>query len=127
MINSGFLLRVWTILKVLRENLIVLFYAWRNPATPKYVRTMLVIVMAYLVSPIDIIPDYLPIVGLLDDMTIVPAALLFLTNVLPTSVRRECEQDMAKLNQRLPYIFTALAILSIAWVGFLIWLVYKLI
>lgn len=119
--------KLWTWFHLLREDLVILFFAWRNPATPRYIKTMLLFAIGYLISPVDFIPDYLPLMGLVDDVTIVPAALLYITRLLPPGVRQECEQHTERVKTRMPYILTAIAVLLAAWVVFLIWGIYALI
>ncbi|WP_199883779.1 YkvA family protein [Anaerosinus massiliensis] len=119
-------LKLWTWMRLFRENFVLLYFAWKNPATPRYLKTLLLIVIGYLLSPIDLVPDSLPVIGLLDDMTIVPAALYLLMRGLPEDVRIECQRDMKKLEKRMPYILTAIAVIGILWVAFLIWGVYSL-
>jgi uncharacterized membrane protein YkvA (DUF1232 family) len=67
-----------------------------HPQTPAVSRVLLVAAIAYFLSPIDLIPDVIPVLGLLDDIVIVPgliyAALLF----IPLSVKRECREKTAK-------------------------------
>lgn len=119
--------KLWTWFQLLREDLVILFFAWRNPATPRYIKTMLLFTIGYLISPIDFIPDYLPLMGLVDDVAIVPAALLYIMRLLPPVVRQECEQNTERVKARMPYILTGIAILLTAWVLFLIWGIYTLI
>ena len=120
-------LKLWTFFKVLREDIIILFFAWRNPATPRYIKTLLFVVAGYLISPIDLIPDYLPVIGMVDDMTIVPLALLYITSILPADVRLESQRHTDKLKKKMPYILSAIAIVLVVWMAFLIWVIYRLL
>lgn len=114
-------------MKVLREDIVILFFAWRNPATPRYIKTSLLLVVLYLISPIDFIPDYFPVLGMVDDMTVVPAALLCVTRLLPAGVREECAAKTRKAAARTPYILTAAAACLALWMAFLLWGIYTLL
>lgn len=120
-------LKLWTFFRVLREDIVILFFAWRNPATPRYIKILLFVVAGYLISPIDVIPDYLPVIGMVDDMTIVPLALLYITSILPVDVRLESQRHTEKLKKKMPYILSAIAILLVVWMAFLIWVIYRLL
>lgn len=118
--------RLWSWFKLVRKDLVLLFFAWRNPATPRYLKVMLWMALGYLISPIDFVPDYLPVIGLVDDMTIVPALLYSISHLLPPTVRYESEQRVAKLENKLPYIVPIIVIVLVVWLSFLVWCVYAL-
>lgn len=110
-------LRLWGLIKTVKDDALLLYYAWKHPGTPAFIKSMLVILVTYVFSPIDIIPDYLPFIGIVDDIAIIPAAVLFLTNLLPHSVRTECEMASAKWRKRLPWLFIAFIVFFIIWIG----------
>lgn len=112
-------------LKILRDNAIILFYAWRHPLTPNYIKGILAALMIYLISPIDILPDYLPLVGIADDAALVTGAMLFLTNLLPAPVLAESRRQSEKWGKRMPYIFGIIAIAAIAWIVLIIAIFHK--
>ncbi len=62
----------------------------RHPGTPWYTKLLAAAVVAYLFSPIDLIPDFLPIVGHLDDLLLVPAGLALVIRLTPSQVLEEC-------------------------------------
>ena len=120
-------LRLWTLFRLLREDIVLLFFAWRNPRVPRYIKTLLFVAVGYLISPVDFIPDYLPAIGMVDDMVIVPTALFYLTRLLPVDIRLECERDAKRLKRKMPYILSVLAIVVLVWIAFLIWGIYTLL
>lgn len=107
--------RLWGLVKTVKKDAIILYYAWRHPDTPSSIKVMLVALVAYVFSPFDIIPDYLPVIGIADDVTIVTAAVLFLTQRLPLSVRMECERDSAIWRKRMPWILSLFVLFIIMW------------
>lgn len=120
-------LKIWTWLKLFRKDLFVLLIAARNPATPKYIKTSLLVALVYMVSPVDLIPDALPVVGLLDDAVLVPAAICALMNLLPSEVRHDSEVKAQRLGKKMPYLLLGAAVLVFAWVMLVLWAVYSLI
>ena len=72
-----------------RKELMVLWRAFRHSDTPFHLKVMMLAVPLYLISPIDIIPDVLPFVGILDDFVIVPMLMSWIVSMLPEDVRME--------------------------------------
>lgn len=65
----------------------------KHPRTPRASRWLLAAAIAYALSPIDLIPDWLPVIGHLDDVVVVPALLYLAMRLVPEGVREECRQD----------------------------------
>jgi Uncharacterized conserved protein len=119
--------KIWAGLKIFRKDVLVLLIAVRNPATPRYIKVLLAAAFVYLISPLDLIPDAIPVVGLMDDMTIVPAAVFGLLNLLPAAIRRDSETKAQSLGRKMPYLLFAAAILLFAWGMFLVVAIYSLL
>lgn len=120
MFRGGGILRLWGWLVQVKDDVLILYYAWKNPKTPAYVRSLLVLMLIYVISPIDMIPDYLPFLGIADDLTIVPAGILALTQLLPKQVRLESEQESKKWRKRIPFIVGLVGLIGLAWLVFVI-------
>jgi len=71
-----------------RETL-VLYHACRDPRTPWYAKALGIAVIGYALSPIDLIPDFIPIIGWIDDLLIVPLGLLAVRAMIPDEVLAE--------------------------------------
>lgn len=67
---------------------IALYYAFINKSTPWYAKFIIVISLLYLVSPIDIIPDFIPVAGYLDDIVVVPLLFTFAARLVPRNIMR---------------------------------------
>lgn len=117
MLKRSFWLRLSGWLQVLRKYALVAFFAWRHPETPRYLKTLLIVGAFYCISPIDIIPDTVPLFGLLDDLAVLPAVMTFLGAALPSRVMQECEQDAARWRSRMPYILGGVFLLFVLWTG----------
>jgi uncharacterized membrane protein YkvA (DUF1232 family) len=72
-----------------KQDATALYRACRDPRTPWYARWLGVAVVAYALSPIDLIPDFIPVLGLLDDLVIVPLGLLVVRALVPKAVLAE--------------------------------------
>lgn len=103
-------------LGILKDDALLLYYAWKHPYTPPYVKGLMLALLVYVFSPIDLLPDYLPIIGIFDDVALIPAGLLFLTNMLPPSVRAECQRQSGKWSRRLPWILALLLGAMAGWI-----------
>jgi uncharacterized membrane protein YkvA (DUF1232 family) len=66
-----------------RNEVITLWHAFWNPLTPLYLKVLTVLTALYLVSPIDLIADFIPVIGWLDDIVIVPLMVSFIISRLP--------------------------------------------
>jgi uncharacterized membrane protein YkvA (DUF1232 family) len=76
-------------LQALRAELQALLLALRDPRTPWYARGLIVLVVAYALSPIDLIPDFIPVLGYLDDLLLVPAGVALAVRLIPPQVMAE--------------------------------------
>lgn len=119
-------LRLWQWLKALRTDALLLLFAWKHPQTPRYVKAGLIAALAYLISPIDLLPDALPGIGILDDLTVVSAMLCVLANRLPSAARSDSLARMEKARRFLPLATAALTLALLLWLGLLLWGLYLL-
>lgn len=119
--------RLWVWFKTIRKDLILLFIACRNPATPRHLKTLFWGALIYLISPIDFLPDYLPLLGAVDDLTILPAVFYYINRMLPSEVRVKSENSVMKVQRKMPYILTGVAIVLVLWLVFLVWGIYSLL
>ncbi len=69
-----------------------LYLAYRDPRVPWYAKVFILAVVGYALSPLDLIPDFIPVVGYLDDLIIIPAGITLALKMIPTEVLEEYRQ-----------------------------------
>jgi uncharacterized membrane protein YkvA (DUF1232 family) len=74
-----------------------LYLAYRDPRTPWYAKVFAALIVGYVFSPIDPIPDFIPGVGLLDEMVVVPIGVLIAAKMIPPEVFDECRQKASEV------------------------------
>lgn len=106
-------LRAWA-RRVLAE-LDALLVATRDPATPWLARIVAILVVAYAFSPLDLIPDVIPVVGLLDDAVLLPLGVLLARRLMPDEVLERCRRVVAARGVEHPRSRLGLALVVFAW------------
>lgn len=84
-------LKQWA--RLLKRDVATLWFAGRHPQTPWSAKVVAALVVAYAFSPIDLIPDFIPVLGLLDDIILLPAGIWLTLRLLPEPVIAECRQQ----------------------------------
>ena len=92
-----------------------LFLASRDPRVPWYAKAIGIVVAAYAASPIDLIPDFIPVIGYLDDLIIVPLGIALVIRLIPPDVVAEYRALAAAAQDR-PVSRVAAAIIVAVWV-----------
>jgi uncharacterized membrane protein YkvA (DUF1232 family) len=109
----------------LKQDVVAIGLAMRDPRVPWYAKVLGVCVVAYALSPIDLIPDFVPVVGYLDDLVLVPLGLLLLLRLIPAPVMAEHRAAAAELARR-PVSYTGAAVIIVIWLAALTLAVYWL-
>ena len=101
----------------LRAETYALYLAVRDPRTPWYARALAACVVAYALSPIDLIPDPIPILGYLDDLVLVPIGIGLVLRLIPPEVMAECRAKAAKhLEWVKPKVYAAAVVIVAIWI-----------
>lgn len=82
--------------KLLKRETTALYFAYHDPRTPWYARAFSALVVAYLLSPIDLVPDFIPIFGYLDDLLLVPLGITLAVKMIPAQVMAESRKKAEK-------------------------------
>jgi uncharacterized membrane protein YkvA (DUF1232 family) len=77
----------------LKTEVFALYAAMRHPRTPWYAKLLIVAIVAYALSPIDLIPDFIPVLGFLDDILLLPLGIVLAVKMIPPEVMRECRAN----------------------------------
>ena len=85
----------------LKAEVFALYFAAQHPQTPWYAKFLIVAIVAYALSPIDLIPDFIPVLGYLDDLLIVPLGLLLVIRLLPPEVLAESRDALDPVGRQL--------------------------
>src|SRR5512137_170908 len=114
--------RVWTAWKekarTLKRETYAVYLACRDPRVPWYGRLLAVCIVGYAFSPIDLIPDFVPVLGYLDDLILIPLGIALLLKVIPSEVIAECrEKARTAMAQGKPTNWVAAAVIVAIWVG----------
>jgi membrane protein DedA with SNARE-associated domain/uncharacterized membrane protein YkvA (DUF1232 family) len=96
--SLGARLRGWA--RDLRRDVYAIYLAARDPRVPWYAKAVALLVAAYAVSPIDLIPDFIPVVGHLDDVILVPLGVLLAARLIPDALLEEHRRAAAAMAQR---------------------------
>lgn len=83
-------LKTWA--KRIKRDGVTLWFAGKDPRTPWYAKALGVLVVAYALSPIDLIPDFIPVLGYVDDVLLLPVLIWLTIKLLPSDVMSDCRQ-----------------------------------
>ncbi|WP_407073378.1 YkvA family protein [Sphingomonas sp. LaA6.9] len=110
-----------------KRDVIALWLAARDPRVPWYAKAIAAVVAAYALSPIDLIPDFVPVLGYLDDLLIVPLGILLAVKLIPEPVMMDLRAK--SLEQRKPTSKGGLVAIVLIWlaaIALAIWLVWPI-
>ncbi|RYY76164.1 MAG: DUF1232 domain-containing protein [Gammaproteobacteria bacterium] len=100
--------------KDLKEYTLVVYFAARDKRTPLHVRLIALLVAAYALSPIDLIPDFIPIIGYLDDLILIPIGMEFIIRLSPPDVIADAKAKAAQVSTK-PVSYIAGAFIVGVW------------
>jgi uncharacterized membrane protein YkvA (DUF1232 family) len=102
----------------LKSETFALYLAARSPETPWYAKLLVAGIVAYALSPIDLIPDFIPILGYLDDLVLIPIGIAFAIKLIPPSVMVECRMRAHEITANgAPVSRVAAAVVVLIWFG----------
>ncbi len=97
----------------LKKEIAAIYYAYRDPGTPLLPKIIIALTLGYALSPIDLVPDFIPVLGYLDDLIIIPALIALSIKLIPEEImeesRRKAEYESLRLRRN--WIFAIIFIL----------------
>ena len=108
----------------LKKEVFAVYLAARDPRTPWYAQGLVLLIVAYTLSPIDLIPDFIPILGYLDDLIIVPGGIWLAIRMIPPEVLVEARGTAAAGGMDRSAGRVGMAIIVILWLSALIFAIY---
>jgi len=100
----------------LKRDVVALSIAARDPRVPWYAKALAAAVAAYALSPIDLIPDFIPVLGYVDDLLIVPAGILLTVRLIPAALMTEFRAEADRRKGR-PTSRAGAAVIVLLWVS----------
>ncbi len=116
-------LREWA--RGLKRDIVALWLAARDPRVPWPIKALAAAVAAYALSPIDLIPDFIPVLGLLDDLLLVPAGIWVVVRLIPSPVMEDLRRQATLRTQ--PRSVAGALLIAALWMGSLAagWLLFR--
>ena len=110
----------------IKRDVVALYLAARDPRVPWYAKVVAACVAAYALSPIDLVPDFIPILGYLDDVILVPLGIMFAVRLIPSHLLEEHRKAAIERNAARPVSWAGAAVMIIMWLALvallLLWL-----
>ena len=120
-------LKNWAV--TLRREVMTLWFACRDPRTPRYARVLTMLIVAYALSPIDLIPDFIPVLGYLDDLILLPVGIYLVLKLVPAEALADARaraQSWVESRQPKPRNWVAAAVIVLVWV-LVLWAAFVLL
>ena len=120
-------LKSWA--QLLKMDVLMLWFATKNPNTPRAPKAICIFIVAYALSPIDLIPDFIPVLGYVDDLVLLPILIWLAIRLIPSSIILESRikaDEWHRQDQSKPKSYLGFLIVVIIWL-LMIWLAYLLI
>ncbi|GIM27934.1 hypothetical protein CPJCM30710_06000 [Clostridium polyendosporum] len=116
------------IVKKIKKEIGALYLASKRPDVPFYAKLISILVVGYSLSPIDLIPDFIPILGYLDDLILLPLAIAFVIKLIPSDIMNECRQQSEYIfNEGKPKNWVAGGIIICIWIIITSYILIKII
>lgn len=118
-------LKLWA--KALKRDVVALWLAARDPRTPRAAKLAAALVAAYALSPIDLIPDFIPVLGYVDDLILVPLGIALAVRLIPAGLMAEFRSEAERRAER-PKSRIAAVVIAAVWLaaaGLLGWAMWR--
>lgn len=113
----------------LKQEAFALYLACLHPRVPWYAKALALIVVGYALSPIDLIPDFIPILGYLDDMVLIPLGIMLVLRIIPVEILAECREKAETIVGQVTRAGkVAAAVFVLVWIAtaaLVVWLIVR--
>jgi len=114
--------------KQLKKQIIVVYLAYMHKGVKWYCKAFLLLILIYALSPIDLIPDFIPILGMLDDIVLIPLGIIIAVNLIPKNIWDECKlQAENEVNIDSKYKKMGAALIILIWIIILMLVIKRFI
>jgi uncharacterized membrane protein YkvA (DUF1232 family) len=113
--------------RTLKREVYTLYFAYRDPRVPWYAKLFAGCVVGYVLSPIDLIPDFIPVLGYLDELILVPLAVLAARRMIPAAIMADAQARAEAMKDK-PVNRVAAGVIVVVWLALAaagIWLVLR--
>jgi uncharacterized membrane protein YkvA (DUF1232 family) len=114
----------------LATRLLALWRLFRHPDTPRAAKLVAALVLGYALSPIDLIPDFIPVIGLLDDLILVPLGIALVIRLTPPALWQARLAEAQASTAKLPKLAWGAALVFVTWLslmGLFVWFLWRLV
>ena len=104
----------------IKRDAVTLWFAVKHPATPWYARALGLLVVAYALSPIDLIPDFIPVLGYVDDVLLLPGLIWLALWLMPADILASCREQAHRwleVHRVRPRSVAGALLVVLAWMG----------
>jgi len=114
-------IKTWA--KQLKRRVFILYFAYKDNRTPWYAKLFAIYVVAYAFSPVDLIPDFIPILGYLDDVILVPLGVTFALKLIPKTVIQDCTvKAEERIKHGKPKNWFIGSLIILVWIVVVLWI-----
>lgn len=111
----------------LKSQTMALYFACRRPDVGRLPKLIAIMVVGYALSPIDLIPDFIPILGYVDDLILLPLGIALVIRMIPPHIMEECRVQASKATEAsAPRSMTAAVVIVLLWMIAVLTVLYKL-
>ncbi len=107
-------LRVWA--RIIKQDVLALYLASRDPRVPWFAKALAMVVAGYAISPIDLIPDFIPVLGYLDDVVLLPLGIYLVAKLIPAGIMAELRARAAGIREW-PVSLLAAVLIVCLWIA----------
>jgi uncharacterized membrane protein YkvA (DUF1232 family) len=112
--------------RLIRRDVVALWLAARDPRVPVWIKALAALIAAYALSPIDLIPDFIPVLGYLDEIILLPLAIMGLVKLIDPAIMAEHRATALTLAEKPvsrsgAFLIVAIWIAAAAWLLWLFW------